>query len=51
MPVYIATIFDVRMICFVSMSQKTEKCCGRVRSAITTCASRASDKVRHVGNA
>ena len=36
MPVYVATILDVRMICFVSMSQWTGKRCGRVRSAITT---------------
>mmetsp|Transcript_24492 Transcript_24492/g.81392 ORF Transcript_24492/g.81392 Transcript_24492/m.81392 type:complete len:312 (-) Transcript_24492:680-1615(-) len=36
MPVYVATILDVRMICFVSMSQWTGKRCGRVRSAMTT---------------
>ena len=39
MPVYRATILLVRMICFVSTVQCTGKCCGRVRSAMTTSSS------------
>ena len=39
MPVYVATMRDVRMICRVSMSQWTGKSLGRVRSDMTTSSS------------
>mmetsp|Transcript_22698 Transcript_22698/g.46250 ORF Transcript_22698/g.46250 Transcript_22698/m.46250 type:complete len:230 (+) Transcript_22698:996-1685(+) len=38
-PVYLATILLVLMICWVLMVQCTGKCCGRVRNAITTSSS------------